>query len=80
MVSSDDPDAEDVLIVVEVLQPLEAGGRGEPGFYIHLPQAPDADAPLHDASADKGLVLLRLIESPNQRPHLSTHTQGRKEA
>lgn len=76
VISSNNFDAENVFVVVEMLQPLKASGRREPGFDVDLPQASNANTSLHNASANKRLVLLRLIEPPNKRPHLQLHTEG----
>ena len=71
MVPSDDLKAENVLSVVEMLQPFSTGGGREPGLYIHLPQPPNPEIPLRNTPAYKGLVLLWFIKFPHQRPHLS---------
>lgn len=71
MVAADELDAEDVLVVVEQLEPLRAGGRREAGLDVDLAHAADLEvAAAHDAAADERLVPLRLVEAPHQRPHL----------
>lgn len=66
MITTNNPDAKNVLIVIQKLQSLSAGCCWKPRFNIHFPKTPDAKVPLHDAPANKRLVLLRLIESPDQ--------------
>lgn len=70
VVPSDNLDAQDVLVVIELFEPFGAGSSGQAGLDVHFPQAPYCKIPLQDASAHKRLVPLWLIESPHQRPNL----------
>lgn len=71
MVAADELDTEDVLFVVQLLEPLGAGGRRQASLDVDLPQAADLEvAAAHDAAADERLVPLRLVEAPHQRPYL----------
>lgn len=81
VVAAEDLDAEDVLVVVEKLQSLGAGGRREAGFHIDFSNAPDPEISAYHAPAYEGFVPLRLVESPHQRPHLLPQdiNQGRRQ-
>nr|KYP71926.1 hypothetical protein KK1_011206 [Cajanus cajan] len=71
VVAAEDLDGENVAVVVELLQPLGAGGGREARFNVDLSDAADADVSLLEhAAADEGLVLLRLVEPSKQRPNL----------
>ena len=71
VVAADELDAEYVLVVVELLEPLGAGGRRQAGPDVDLAEAADLElVPDHDAAADERLVPLRLVEAPHQLPHL----------
>lgn len=66
MITADDLDAEDVLLVVEDFQSLRAGCGRQPRFDVNFSNAADRQIALHHASADEGLVLVWLVESPHQ--------------
>ncbi|RWW79034.1 hypothetical protein BHE74_00012723 [Ensete ventricosum] len=66
VISANNLDAEDVLIVIKEFQSLGAGRRRQPRLDINFSHAADLQITLHHAPADEGLVLLRLIESPHQ--------------
>lgn len=71
VVAADELDAEYVLVVVELLEPLGAGCRRQAGLDVDLAEAADLElVPAHDAAADERLVPLRLVEAPHQLPHL----------
>lgn len=69
VLAADDPEAEDVLLVVEDLEALGAGGGRNAGDHRDLPDAPHAAVANHPAALDEMLVLLRVIEPPHERPH-----------
>lgn len=71
MVPADELDAEYVQVVVELLEALGAGCRGQTGLDVDVAQAADLELiPAHDAISDERLVSLRLVEAPDQLPHL----------
>lgn len=74
MITTNELDPEYMLLIIEHFQPLGARGCRESRLHINLSNTPNLQITLHDAPANKGLVLLWLIESPNQRPNLKeTH-------
>ena len=73
VVSADKLDTEDVLVVVQLLEPLGASCGRQAGLDVDLPHAADLEvAPAQHAAADERLVPLRLVEAPDQRPNLRT--------
>jgi len=70
VLAADHAEAEQVVVVVENLEALGAGGRREARNDGDLPDAADAAvAWAHVAALDEVLVLLRIIEASNQGPH-----------
>lgn len=75
MITTNNLNSKDVLLVIKKFQPLSAGRGWKSWFHIHLSNAPDAHfAAIHNAPANERLVPLRLIKPPNQRPDLNTVT------
>jgi len=71
VITTNNLDAKNVLIVIKKFQHLSACRGRKPRFNIHFSDTPNAKVPLHHTPANKGLVLLGLIKSPYQRPHLN---------
>ena len=68
--AADDAEAEEVLVVVEDLEALGAGGGGEARDDGDFTDAADAAvAGAHVAALDEVLVLLRVLEAPDEGPH-----------
>lgn len=65
MISTNNPDTENMLIVIQNLQPLSTSSSWKSWFNINLSYTSNLKISLHHASADKGLILLWLIESPH---------------
>lgn len=80
MIPSDDLDPKYVFVVIKQLQSLSTGGRRKPWLHIHFPYASNLQIPLNHTSTHKGLVVLRLIKSPHQRPYLQDLKRNRKRA
>lgn len=70
MISSNYPDAEYVFIVIKKLQSLSTRRSRKAWFHIDLSNTSNLKIALHNASADKRFVFLRLIKSSHQRPDL----------
>lgn len=58
-----------MLLVVENLEPLGAGGGGKAGDDGDLPDAADAAVAAHVAALDEVLVGLGVVEAAHKRPH-----------
>lgn len=70
VLAADDAEAEEVVVVVEDLEALGAGGGGEARHDGDLADAADAAvAGAHVAALDEVLVLLRVLEAPDEGPH-----------
>lgn len=57
-------------LIVKHVETLDAGGGGEPGHHLHLPNAAGggAVALLHVAAADEAFVRLGVVELANDGP------------
>lgn len=71
VLAASDAEAEDVVVVVEDLEALDAGGGGEAGDNSDLTDAPDGVAVAGDEAAalHEVLVTLRAGEAADHRPH-----------
>lgn len=76
MVTSNNPDAKNVLLIIKLFQPLSTCCGWKPRFDIHFSDTSNAKVPLHDTSANKWLIFLGLIKSSNQRPHLRRESKN----
>jgi len=76
VVTSNNSDAKDVLLIIKLFQPLSTCCGRKARFHIHFSNTSNAKVSLHDASANKWFILLGLIKSSNQRPHLGRETTG----
>lgn len=70
VISANNSESKDVLLIIKKFQPFSAGCGWEPRLHIYFSDTPDLKVTLHYTPANKGLVLLRLIKSPYQRPYL----------
>lgn len=77
MITTNKLDPENMFLVIEHLQPLGARCGRESRLYINLSNTSNRQITLHNALANKGLVLLWLIEPPNQRPNLKECTNSK---
>lgn len=69
VVAADHAEAEDVVFVVENLEPFSAAACGKAGDDVDLPERSDvAIADDHVAALYEVLVGLRVVESPDHRP------------
>jgi hypothetical protein len=70
MISSEYFVADEVQLVIQALEHLGAGGGRQSRDDIDLSYISRPDISVHNASLHERLVLLRLFESPNNRPDL----------
>lgn len=75
VIPTDNPHAENVLLIIQQLQPLLARRRRKPRLHIHLSNSPNLHITLHYTPTHKRLVPLRLIKPPHQGPYLNKSTQ-----
>lgn len=71
VIATNNPNAKDVLIIIEKFQSLGAGCGRESRLHVHFSQTPNTKLSVHNAPADEWLVPLWLIETPYKRPHLN---------
>uniref|UniRef100_A0A2P2J6M6 Uncharacterized protein MANES_02G010800 n=1 Tax=Rhizophora mucronata TaxID=61149 RepID=A0A2P2J6M6_RHIMU len=69
MIPTNKPNAKNMLIIIQQLQPLGTSRSWQSRLNIHFPKAANLKVTLHNAPTNKWLVLLRLIKSPHQRPY-----------
>lgn len=66
VIASNKLDTEDMLVVIQLLEPLGASCGRQAGLDVDLPHAADLEvATAHHAAADERLVPLRLVEAPH---------------
>ena len=71
VVTTNDPDAKNAFVIIELFEPLGTGGSRKARLNVDFSEGANTKAPsLHDTPAHKGFILLWLIKSSNQRPHL----------
>lgn len=70
VLSADDPEAQNTVVVVEELKPLSTGGGWEAGDYSHFPDASDAAISRDEAAAfDEVFVAFWVVEAADERPN-----------
>lgn len=71
VITTNNPDSKDMLLIIKQFQPFGASGGWKPRLHIHLSETSNIKVTLHGAFAYKGFVTLWLIETPHQRPNLT---------
>lgn len=70
VLSADNPEAQNPVVVVEELEPLGAGGGWEAGDYSHFPDASYSAIAGDEAAAfDEVFVALWVVEAADERPN-----------
>jgi len=70
MITTNNPDAENMLIVIEEFQSFCTCSGWKPWFNIDFSQTPNLKVSPYNTSTHKWLVLLWLIKPPHQGPYL----------
>lgn len=70
MITTNNPDAENMLIVIEEFQSFCTSSGWKPWFNIDFSQTPNLKVSPYNTSTHKWLVLLWLIKPPDQGPYL----------